>query len=321
MKKNVSLQILRIFSMFMIVICHLCSESGISIIVNMAQFFNVGVFIFLFISGYLYGKKSNINSKDFFYNRFKKLMLPFYIFLIYIIFLNILKNDFAFRYLFSNLFNLQYFFGSLSGMEHLWFMTELMICYLITPILYSLKKSSIIKRYTLIGLLLVLSILCVLFSNTLANAILYLCVYILGFYYTTNNNKYNLLKSVCLFCLAIIVRLVSKNYFDNTIFYNSYIVFATHTVISISLFNIFLSIFKNVKSNTLIDWFDSISFYVYICHYQFIYGPISVINNGNYINMFFSSFLSILLSFIFAVALKRISEFILKINRGEKNAF
>ena len=56
-KKDKSIQIIRIFSMFLIIICHIASQSNISLFHMSAQFFNVGVFIFLFISGFLYGKK------------------------------------------------------------------------------------------------------------------------------------------------------------------------------------------------------------------------------------------------------------------------
>ena len=66
MKKDVSLQLLRIFSMLMIVLCHLCIQTKIDFFVNISQFFNVGVFVFLFLSGYLYGKKEIIGfSYDF----------------------------------------------------------------------------------------------------------------------------------------------------------------------------------------------------------------------------------------------------------------
>ena len=57
MKKDVSIQIVRICAMFSILACHLVQELNNSKIAQLAQFFNVGVYIFLFLSGYLYGNK------------------------------------------------------------------------------------------------------------------------------------------------------------------------------------------------------------------------------------------------------------------------
>ena len=95
MKRQISLQILRIFSMLMIVLCHLCNESKIGIFVNLAQLLNVGVFIFLFMSGYLYGRKKKIDVNEFYKKRAVKIMIPFYLFLLYHIYF-ILKR--LFRY-------------------------------------------------------------------------------------------------------------------------------------------------------------------------------------------------------------------------------
>ena len=64
MKKDTSIQIIRIFSMTMIVICHLLSIMQNYYMIALSQFFSIGVYIFLFISGFLYGKKEiNLMSK------------------------------------------------------------------------------------------------------------------------------------------------------------------------------------------------------------------------------------------------------------------
>lgn len=309
MKKDVSLQLLRIFSMLMIVLCHLCIQTKIDFFVNISQFFNVGVFVFLFLSGYLYGKKEIIDIKKFFTNRIKKLMIPFYIFLIYIAILNFIKQEFKLSLFFSNLFNLQYFFGSLKGMEHLWFMTELMLCYSITPFLYIKGKSSANKKRNIILIAALLSFAFTLINEKIVNVILYFLVYVYGFYYKDFKGNH-LITSILLFIVAIGIRLVFKIYFDGTILYNSYVVFLTHTMIAISLFNIFKLMLKNIKANRIIDWFDEISFYVYISHYQFIYGPLGVINCKNMYSLTITSLFSITLSIVSAIILQQLSKFL-----------
>lgn len=67
MKKNNAIVLLRVMSMFMIILCHISfyytflPGSGF-----VGQFLNVGVQIFLLISGFLYGRKTLTNFLSFF---------------------------------------------------------------------------------------------------------------------------------------------------------------------------------------------------------------------------------------------------------------
>lgn len=56
--KDVSIQMIRILSMASIILCHLVQELNNSTIAKTGQIFNVGVYIFLFLSGWLYGQKT-----------------------------------------------------------------------------------------------------------------------------------------------------------------------------------------------------------------------------------------------------------------------
>ena len=131
MKKNVSIQIIRICAMFFIIICHLVSESNNNFIVQTAQFFNVGVYIFLFLSGYLYGKKKIENNKEWLIGRAKKIMIPTYCFVVFLTLIHIMRNTMDFKYIFIHLFDLQYYLGGLGGAQHLWFVSIIMICYIV----------------------------------------------------------------------------------------------------------------------------------------------------------------------------------------------
>ena len=64
MKKDVSIQIIRICAMFSIILCHIVQEVNNNVIAQMGQFLNVGVYIFLFLSSYLYGKKKIESNKN-----------------------------------------------------------------------------------------------------------------------------------------------------------------------------------------------------------------------------------------------------------------
>lgn len=87
----------RVFATILILFCHLVPCFDNTILKMSAQFFSVGVSVFLILSGYLYGKR-----------KIKPLNWIIYI------------------------FNLQALEIYINGAEHLWYLTIVMICYFIT---------------------------------------------------------------------------------------------------------------------------------------------------------------------------------------------
>lgn len=61
--------------MLMIISCHIMQYYDL----ELAWWFNVGVQIFLCISGFLYGQKSIDNVTDFYNKRLKKILIPYYL--------------------------------------------------------------------------------------------------------------------------------------------------------------------------------------------------------------------------------------------------
>ena len=88
--KGVFISYLRVFAMILILMCHIVQEHN-NIYINMtAQFLNVGVFIFIIISGYLYGKKE---IKEGYFRwirkRAKRILVPMYSFMIFLLIVNL----------------------------------------------------------------------------------------------------------------------------------------------------------------------------------------------------------------------------------------
>ena len=79
--KNNAVAFIRLISLIMIVSCHILQGLGN----KMAFWVNVGVQIFLFISGFLYGTKKIDNFSNFYKQRLIKILLPFSIFSIIIV--------------------------------------------------------------------------------------------------------------------------------------------------------------------------------------------------------------------------------------------
>ena len=70
--RNYCISILRVLGMLFIILCHIASWLDIAFL---EQFFNYGVYIFLFISGFLYANKEINNHSKWFLTRVKKMLI------------------------------------------------------------------------------------------------------------------------------------------------------------------------------------------------------------------------------------------------------
>ncbi len=306
-KKNVPIQIIRISAMISIILCHLLQEVGNSKISLLSQFFNVGVFIFLFLSGYLYGNKKIDNPSKWLVKRFVKLMIPIYIFMMIMFILQLFNNTFQIKYVFIYLFNLQRILGSIQGAGHLWFMTVLMFCYFITPVLNNYKKR-ITKNYTFIIIYFMISILLCFINEEIGQILLYLSIYICGYLYRNQEDKINIKPRniIILSLIAIVLRVGGHILLDETILYDRIIVSTTHLILSFMFIITVKGLAKNIKSNQFINHFDSISYYIYIVHYPFMVGPVRTM--GVTSNLIINTVITIFASYIIALLLKAIVE-------------
>lgn len=311
MKKDVSIQIIRIIAMISIILCHLVQEVNNKYFLMFAQFLNVGVFIFLIISGYLYGKKEIKNPAEWIKKRFIKLMIPIYIFLIPVFLIYFYEDIFQIKYIFIHIFNLQRIFGTGIGLGHLWFMTILMFCYLLTPLLIKYKKKIVQDKRVIVTSVIVSAIICFI-NKELGQILLYMSAYLVGFCYRNAKKiviKYKVAIPTVFTILAI--RIISKILCDGSILYNQIIVSITQCAIGFIIILIIQKWTKDyqIKGNSIINYFDDLSYYIYICHYIFIVGPIKILNKTHLLQ---SIIWFVILTYIVALILKYISENITK---------
>lgn len=132
---------------------------------------------------------------------------------------------------------------------------------------------------------------------------LYIAVYIIGYYFRNKENKITKINAVVIIILSLIIRLVTMKYLDGTVIYDCLLVCLTHTALAIGLFSLGRSIF-DLKSRSGIDWFDGISYFVYIAHYMFMVGPLRTM--GLTSNLLINTIITITLSFLAAIFLQRI---------------
>ena len=308
MIRDKSIQIIRIIAMFSIILCHLMQEMDNGLLIKSAQFFNVGVYIFLFISGLLYGRKKIDNNKKWIIKRFKTIMIPIYIFIIVLSIILLFQNNFNFKYILIYLFDAQYFFGGTVGSGHLWFVTIIMICYLITLLLNKYKKlfSKKIFLFILVASAIIISIYSVKYSLLLW----YIILYIIGYNFNEKKN-YSIIFSIILFVISFLGRLISQKYFDGTFIYDGIFVplFQISLAISIYLILKYLCLILEKlfdKFSKVINHLDSISYYIYISHYIFFVGPVRTLGITN--NLLLNILITLVSSYIFALVLKYITD-------------
>lgn len=130
-QRELELDFIRVVSMLMILFCHICAEAGI----KWGEYFNVGVIIFLYMSGYLSGQ--SCCDKKWLGKRLKRILPEYYIFLLCYLIISILffRAKYSVKQVMINLLLLQGIFtdDGLPNILHLWFVTYILICYLCTP--------------------------------------------------------------------------------------------------------------------------------------------------------------------------------------------
>lgn len=216
-RERLAIIYMRSVSALMIFLCHVVVYYPDKRISFSGQFFNVGVYIFLIISGFLYSMK-NIDDKftfgEWIWNRYTRITPPVIIWMVIIAFINFLQGiDISFVQIFSHSMNLEIFLPQINGMHHLWFMSVIMICYL--TLFWVEKKvkvgirldKNIVLLFTGFG---IISILGVIFNNI--NFISYLhCVmaFYAGYFMGRNGSQIkniSIVGGIALVLCAILFR-------------------------------------------------------------------------------------------------------------------
>lgn len=221
-------------------------------------------------------------------------MTPIYIFLIFLLMIFIIQNKTINMFtLFIQILNLQGLFNkAFQGMGHLWFVTVIMICYLLTPVFLKILGTRRFKFniFTLLVLFLLQIVISYLpYFNLFGIYLVYIYVYFAGFLFK-RYNWINVLNHTYLNCTLMIISIIARLYFrflfDGTLFYNNIIAPYTQACFGICLFWLMYFLFNTKAfsdkvSNGLLFKFirilDLISYDVYITHYIFCVGPVSII--------------------------------------------
>lgn len=191
--QNTGISIIRMLATVFIVICHIFQAYD-----NLLAFyFNIGVPLFFGISGYLYGRAEKKDVLSFYRSRFYKVIAPYYLYVFLLMIVYFITNvPFTLKQVVSMLICQQAFGTTLPNCGHLWFITIIVACYILTPILLDLRDSLQVNIFSFTVFFGSLSVLVLLVSilDGFPMYVTYVAVYILGFYISARKTQpYNLI--------------------------------------------------------------------------------------------------------------------------------
>lgn len=323
MRKNAAVSYARLLAMIMILLCHYCQFFDL----ELAWWFNVGVQVFFIISGFLYGQKNIEDPVAFLQRRFWKIMIPFWIYLMGVTACLIVFDKEA--------VSVNSIIGALSGakpysgVEHLWFIPYIMFCYLITPLLDSLKtrikKQDSFFRCLWVVILIPAAELFYRMYGFYFRPSRVAC-YVVGYIYAIQiidwekDKRKQTIASYALIVIALImnaIRVYYKYYYPSKLVGTALSLFDlfeqySHVSLGLAIFVGCLELFKDVKYNAVLELSDKYSFYIYIVHHIFINSKYSVFVWTS--NIFFATMISIVLIALSGTGLYYITTKFEKIN-------
>ncbi len=147
-EKDMLVSLIRCIAMFSVILCHTFQQIGYaygysSSLGRAGDFCADGVQVFLVLSGYLYGKKAQLDNAasrmQFVYRNMWKILLEYYVYCIFVI-IPVYAVKMPEAVTVQSVFGLLTASAAIPGVHHLWFIPYILFCYVITPFLYDIKK-------------------------------------------------------------------------------------------------------------------------------------------------------------------------------------
>ena len=277
--------------MFFIILCHIFQTYDN----DLASFFNIGVQVFLVMSGYLYGKKTITNWNKWAGKRIIKLYIPYFIVTFSVVLLlMVIKNETIRWYqIIAHIINLQgirliFDWSQLNipGLSHLWFMTAIMLAYFTTPLLQKLKKQSEFCSFILLVIVLFLYTFIVSKSTVrLLFGLEWFWLYAFGYFFANISSKsqklYIAIFSICYLYLFTQINQVFEIGLWTKLGRRH------HCTLGILLFTLGVTYLKcyinSSKIMPIFKWFDKYSYFIFLTHFVVMIGDFSLAHITDYI--------------------------------------
>ena len=258
----------------------------------LGQVFNIGVQLFFILSGFLTGYKGIQRPYAAWYRkRARRIYIPYWLFLISLAGIhlvrgmNICNTDWLLLWIGAQGSNV-----GVWGAGQTWFISALLLCYLTSPAILFVnqwlikrdnKKVNISLGALVCALPLIYASAEAEWVYTLLNPIsLYSLACVYGANYQKNSGYPRTNKQLIVCCAMIAVafgaRFVARGTIDGTIWYDRIVVPYTHMIAASAIWVIFEILFAERNIPKPVQLISDISFEIYLWHYMFVVGPISV---------------------------------------------
>lgn len=289
MKRIDMVSLLRLCCTLSIVLCHIFQFYGN----ELAWWLNIGVQIFLLISGFLYGSRTISNGITFLLQNFKKILIDYYIVVLCLIPVYIGWTDVCLspEYLLRLLLGL----GGVPGLEHTWFISTILLCYCVTPLLQKIRTLPRTRFTILLALCVLIEVVChALPDITGAWINCYILGYCLGF--LPAKQPVVLYRRLFFFILPGAILLNAVRIYVSYIhtaplpigFRLLYTACSPYIRISLALclFLLFMlfsqTYFQNRCLKQILSLSDRYSYDVYLTHHVVILGPLSLLQRYSF---------------------------------------
>lgn len=285
----VAVSVLRAAAVVCILFCHLFEAFGMA----GSGLFYVGVPIFFAISGFLYGKREIHNWQEWALRRTKRLYLPYLMFIApaLLLYMSFVPDKMPVSVACMYLFNLQGVSGGVAGLNHLWFVTAIMVCYMFIPCFQSLR------RWRALVLLLSWLFFLLLFGF-FKGRFYWFPLYAIAYFSALSYLRTSLCVVLAILCLQMFCPGLDEavRYSLVRSLMGLLVVFATLILYSNS---------KNSSLSRCIEWLSGISYPLYLVHNLLMVGPftLSCVTSCLWLN----AFLMLASSFGLALLLKRVA--------------
>lgn len=293
--------LLHCVGMLMILFAHIAHANGY---MNVGELLITGVPLFLFVSGFLVGVKPVPHNMAWLGKKAKRILVPYYILLIAVLILYLILQTEPFQIkqwiiLFTDLQGLTnflfynditgYYSPLAQGIGHFWFVTIIMLCFLLVPLFEKVCEFEFWKTHSIAILVIIVLILqpVLLFYNVQISAIV---VFFLGYLFAKNGIEMTGKRFVAMSLAMILLfgcRLIMRNYLDGTVIYNHYIANLSSYTIGLWIVALFFylrirmpKITDGIASWTFVLWLDSIIYEIYLVHHIIIKGSWSLYKFG-----------------------------------------
>ena len=322
-KINNTITLSRVLGMFLILACHAVRWMGME---ALGQILCVGVPVFFFMSGYLYGNKVIENKKQFLIKRFYRIYIPLWGIMVPLWLLELWNQNAGILDIIPYIFGthgmkwlMDFWPGAgitIEGSGHLWFLTVILLCY---------------------GMLLVVSVMDIQWKGFfLAGSILmfvlpfvgihihYFLVFFAGYFMAKQHITLVTMKKfagiTAVMLIAVMLRLVMMWVSDGTILYDRIIapvaldILGIWIIACVDVVRNKSSVIEKLATWKPLMWMADISYYVYITHNIILESSYSVEYVADMIFVVFVMIKYIVLTFISAVLLKAVCDVVYKMS-------